>query len=80
VKNIEVLHGVQDERNILHTVRRRKANWIGHILRRNCLVKHVVEGKIEVTVRRGKDVGSCWMTLKRRNATVYLKKKHYIAL
>jgi tRNA pseudouridine-54 N-methylase len=25
----------------------RKANWIGHILRRNCLLKHVIEGKIE---------------------------------
>ena len=43
---------------ILHTVYRRKANWIGHILRRNCLIKHVVEGKvegrIEVPVRRGR--------------------------
>jgi hypothetical protein len=25
----------------------RKANWIGHILNRNCLLKHVIEGKIE---------------------------------
>jgi len=46
VKNIEVLHGVQEERNILYTVYRRKANWIGHILRRNCLLKQVIEGKI----------------------------------
>jgi hypothetical protein len=30
----------------IHTVNRRKANWIGHILRRNCLVKHFIEGKI----------------------------------
>jgi hypothetical protein len=22
-------------------------NWIGHILRRNCLLKHVIEGKVE---------------------------------
>ena len=34
-------------RNILHTVKRRKANWIGHILRRNCLLKHIIKGKIE---------------------------------
>jgi hypothetical protein len=58
VKNIEVLHGVQEERNILHTVKRRKANWIGHILRRNFLLKRVIEGKIEgrieVAVRRGR--------------------------
>jgi hypothetical protein len=34
------------------------SNWIGHILRRNCLLKEVIEGKIkgriEVTKRRGR--------------------------
>jgi hypothetical protein len=49
---------VKEERNILHTVKRRDGNWIGHILRRNCLLKHVIEGKvkgkIEVTGRRGR--------------------------
>jgi hypothetical protein len=43
----EVLHTVKKERTILHTIKRRKANWIGHILRRNCLLKHVIEGKLE---------------------------------
>jgi hypothetical protein len=56
VRNEEVLHRVKEERNIVHTIKRRKANWIGHILRRNCLLKHVIEGKlegrIEMTVRR----------------------------
>jgi hypothetical protein len=33
--------------NILHTIKGRKADWIGHILRRNCLLKHVIEGNIE---------------------------------
>jgi hypothetical protein len=47
VKNEEVLHRVKEERNILHTIKRRKANLIGHILRRNCLLKHVIEGKLE---------------------------------
>jgi hypothetical protein len=47
VRNEEVLHRVKEERNIVHTVKRRKANWIGHILRRNCLLKHVIEGKLE---------------------------------
>ena len=45
------------ERYIVQTIRR-KANWIGHILCRNCLLKHVIEGKIEegikVTGRRGR--------------------------
>jgi hypothetical protein len=48
VRNEEVLRRVKEERNILHTVKRRKAKWIGHILRRNCLVKQFTEGKIEV--------------------------------
>jgi hypothetical protein len=56
VRNEEVLHRVKEERNIVHTIKRRKANWIGHILRRNCLLKHVIKGKIEgrteVTGRR----------------------------
>jgi hypothetical protein len=58
VRNEEVLHKVKEERNILHTVKRRKSNWIGHILCRNCLLKHVIEGRIEgrieVTGRRGR--------------------------
>ena len=49
---------VNEQRNILHEIRKRKANWIGHILRRNCLLKQVIEGKIkggiEVTGRRGR--------------------------
>jgi len=30
------------EKNFIHTIQRRKANWIGHIERRNCLLKHVI--------------------------------------
>ena len=40
VRNEEVLHRVKDESNIVHTIKRWKANWIGHMLRRNCLLKH----------------------------------------
>jgi hypothetical protein len=58
VRNEEVLHRVKEERNIVHTITRGKANWIGHILRRNCLLKHVIEGKLEgrmeMTGRRGR--------------------------
>jgi hypothetical protein len=58
VRNEEVLHKVKEERNILHTIKRRKANWIGHILRGNCLLKHIIvgkiEGRIEMTGRRGR--------------------------
>ena len=41
----EVLLRVNEQRNILHEIRKRKANWIGHILRRNCLLKQIIEGK-----------------------------------
>jgi hypothetical protein len=41
------LLGVKEEMNVLQSIKRSKANWIGHILRRNCLLKHVIEGKIE---------------------------------
>jgi len=58
VRNEEVLLRVNEQRNILLEIRKRKANWIGHILRRNCLLKQVIEGKIEgqieVTGRRGR--------------------------
>jgi len=58
VRNEEVLQRIKEERNILHTVKTRKTNWIGHILRRICLLKHVterkIEGRIEVTERRGR--------------------------
>jgi hypothetical protein len=58
VRNEEVLLRVSEQRNILHEIRKRKANWIGHVLRRNCLLKEVTEGKIqgqiEVRRRRGR--------------------------
>jgi hypothetical protein len=58
VRNEELLLRVSEQRNILHEIRKRKANWIGHMLRRNCLLKEVTEGKIkgriEVTRRRGR--------------------------
>jgi hypothetical protein len=38
---------INEHRNILHEIRKRKANWIGYILRRNCLLKQVIEGKIK---------------------------------
>jgi len=47
VRNEEVLLRVKEQRNILHEIRKRKANWIGHILRRKCLLQRVSEGKIK---------------------------------
>ena len=47
VRNEEVLLRVNEQRNILHEIRKRKANWIGHMLRRKYLLKHLTEGKVE---------------------------------
>jgi hypothetical protein len=48
---------VKGQRNILHEIIKQKAKWIGHILRKNCLLQQVIEGKIEggieVAERRG---------------------------
>jgi hypothetical protein len=43
--NTEILHRAKEDRNNLHTVKRRKAKWIVYILCRNCLLEHVIEGK-----------------------------------
>ena len=55
----------------------RKVNLIGHILRRNCVLKHAIEGKIEGRIEwredEEEDVSSCRMTLRKRENTV--KKK-----
>jgi len=48
----------KEERNILHTVKRMKANYSGHMLHSTYLLTHVIDGKIEgtieVAVRRGR--------------------------
>jgi len=43
----EVLHRGKEKRNILHTIKLKKADWIGYMLRGNCFLKLVFEGKIE---------------------------------
>ena len=86
VRNEEVLLRVSEQRNILHEIRKRKANWFGHILRRNCLLKQVIEGKIkgamEVTGRRGRRRKKLLDDLKDRRGYCQLKvgssRSHYV--
>ena len=79
VRNEEVLLRVKGQRNILHEIRKRKANWIGHILRRNCLLQRAIEGKIkggiEVTGRRGRKCRKLLDELKGRRGYSYLKEE-----
>jgi hypothetical protein len=63
----------------LESIRKRNANWIGHILRRNCLLKHVIEGKIngemEVAKMRGKLRKKLLDDLKERRGYSHLKEE-----
>ena len=78
-RNEEVLLRVNEQRNILHEIRKRKANWIGHILRRNCLLLQVIEGKIKgqikVTRRRGRRRKKLLDDLKDRRGYCQLKEE-----
>ena len=79
MRNEDALLRVIEQKNILHEIRKRKTNWIGHILRRNCLLKQVIEGKIkgemEVTRRRGRRRWKLLDDLKDRRGYSHLKKE-----
>jgi hypothetical protein len=79
VRNEDVLLRVKEKRNILHEIHKRKAKWIGHILRRSCLLQRVIEGKIkggiEVTGRRGRRRRKLLDDLKERRGCSHLKEK-----
>ena len=79
VRNEEVLLRVKEQRNILHEISKREANWIGHILRRNCLLQQVIEGKIkggiEVAGRRGRRRKKLLDDLKDRRGYYRLKEE-----
>jgi hypothetical protein len=74
VRNEEVLLRVKEQRNILHEIRKRKANRMGHILRRNCLLQRAIEGKIkggiEVKEDEEEDIGGYWMILRKVEDTL----------
>jgi hypothetical protein len=77
MKNKEVLRIVKEERKILRKIKLRKANWNGHILRRNCLLKRVIEGNLKVGEDEEEDLSSYWMTvLKREGARIRKRKQH----
>jgi len=80
VRNEEVLLRVNEHRNILHEIRKRKAKWIGHILRRNCLLKQVIEGningEIEVARRGGRRRKRLLNDLKNRKRHSHLKDEN----
>jgi hypothetical protein len=79
IEHENVLLRVKGQKDILHEIRKRKANWIGHILRRNCLLQRVIEGKIKggikVTGRRGRRRRKLLDDLKEVRGYSHLKKE-----
>ena len=79
MRNEEVLLRVKEQRNILREISKWKANWIGHILRRNCLLQRVIEGKvkggIEVTGRRGRRCRKLLDDLRERRGYSHLEEE-----
>ena len=79
VRNEEMLLRIEEQRNILHEISKRRANWIGHFLRRNCLLQRVIEGKIKggitVTGRRGRRRRKLLDDLKERRRYSHLKEE-----
>ena len=76
VRNEEVLWRVKEERNVVYKIQRRKANCIGHILRRNCLLKHFVEGNVrknKVKTRRRRRCKQLLNDLKEKRGYCKLK-------
>jgi hypothetical protein len=71
--------GVKEQRNILHEISKRKANWIDHILCRNCLLQQVLEWKIkvgiEVTGRRRRRRRKLLDDLRERKGYSHLKEE-----
>ena len=66
-------------RNILNEISKQKSNWIGHIMRRNCLLQRVIEGKIkggiEVKGRRGRRRRKLLDDLTERRGYCHLKEE-----
>ena len=60
---------------IPRAMKRSKANWIGHILHRNCPIKPVVEGKIEGKERRGSRCKQLLDEHKGKRRYLYLKEE-----
>jgi hypothetical protein len=81
VRNVTtVLQRVKEETSTLQTIKRRKAIWNCLILRRNCLLKHVIDGKVGRKIRNDgklrKKTCRHWMTLRKLKVTGNWRTKH----
>jgi hypothetical protein len=79
LRNEEVLFRGKEQRNILHEISKREANWIRHILCRNCLLRQAIEGRIkggiEVTGKLGRRCRKLLDDLEERRGYSHLKEE-----
>jgi hypothetical protein len=79
VRNEEVLLRIEEQRNILHEIRKRKVNSFGRILCRKSLLRRFIEGMIkggiEVTGRQGRRCRKLLDDLKGRRGNSHLKEE-----
>jgi hypothetical protein len=78
VRNEDVLLGVKEQGNILHEICKRKANWIGQIVHRNCLYNRLLKERhreIEVTGKQGRRRRKLLDDLKERRGYSHLKEE-----
>ena len=54
IRNDEMLARVKEEKCLIRTIRQRQTNWVGHVLRREGLLREVIEGRVKGTKRPGK--------------------------
>jgi hypothetical protein len=58
---------------LISYIKGKVVTWIGHVLRRNALLKHFIEKNIEGTEDEEEDVSSYWVTLQ-KNKTLQFEK------
>jgi hypothetical protein len=73
VRNEGVIRGVKEKRSTLHTIKRRKVTWTGHVLHRNCpentLLKERYWEGWKGREDEEEDVSSYWVTLRKSVGT-----------
>ena len=54
VTNETVLNNIGEKRSIITVILKRKAQWIGHVIRHDCLLHTILEGAVAGENRRGR--------------------------
>jgi hypothetical protein len=75
VTNEQVLVHIGEKRTLLNNILCRKANWIGHILRINCLLHDAIEGQMTEVKVVGRKRTQLLDTLRNKRRYLELKEE-----